>query len=57
VRGKCYAGGNHEHDDGEFLARFLDAECPGDEEDSDGGEGLGVIKLTSAEQVVKANTP
>ena len=40
--------GDHKDDDSELLARFLNAECPRDEEDSDGGEGLDVAESINA---------
>ena len=37
---KSYTGRDHEYDDAEAHIRLLDAECPGNEQDRDGVEGL-----------------
>ena len=47
--GEGNTGGNHEDNHSEFLAGFLDTECPGDQEDGNGSKGLGVVLMSKAE--------
>jgi len=49
VGGEGDTGGNHEDDDSELLVRLLYAECPRDQENGNGGEGLKHLNIGNTE--------
>jgi len=56
VRSEGYTGGNHQDNDSELLAGFLDTGCPGDQEDRDGREGLEHLNIRNTEVEIRGVT-